>query len=77
MIYCDHDTSGTPETTCHRNSAATCLREAQLAARWQVSRRTLQRWRQHTSGPAWLQINGVVLYREADILAFEERNRAG
>lgn len=53
------------------------LREVQLAARWQVSRRTLQRWRQQASGPAWIQINGVILYRESDIRAFEDHRRVG
>lgn len=53
------------------------LREVQLAERWQVSRRTLQRWREHGTGPAWLQINGVILYRLDDIRAFEDARRQG
>lgn len=47
------------------------LRESQLANRWQVSRRTLQRWREGGTGPAWLKINGTILYLLDDIHALE------
>ena len=39
--------------------------------RWRVSPRTLERWRCAGTGPAWLQLNGRVLYRLEDVLAFE------
>jgi N-acyl-D-aspartate/D-glutamate deacylase len=57
-----------------RNSqqpAAILLREQELAARWQTSRRSLQRWRGDGSGPPFLRIGNAIRYRLTDILAFE------
>lgn len=51
------------------------LTERNLSDRWQVSCRTLQRWRAEGVGPAWLWIGGSVRYRFSDVLAFEDRNR--
>ena len=51
------------------------LREFELAERWRISTRTLQRWRRDGTGPAWLLIGGRVLYRLQDILAFEAAAR--
>ena len=53
------------------------LRERELAARWHKSLRTLQRWRNASYGPAYLQIGGSVHYRLADVLAFEAMQRRG
>jgi hypothetical protein len=50
---------------------ASHLMQAELAQRWRVSSRTLERWRRARTGPAWLQLNGRVLYRLEDVLAFE------
>jgi hypothetical protein len=47
------------------------LMQGELAQRWRVSGRTLERWRRAGTGPAWLQLNGRVLYRVEDVLAFE------
>jgi hypothetical protein len=47
------------------------LLQAELARRWRISPRTLERWRCHRVGPVWLQLNGRVLYRLEDVLAFE------
>ena len=49
------------------------LRERELAARWRVSTRTLQRWRSDGTGPSFLLIGGSVRYRMSDVLEFEER----
>tara|TARA_R110000822_G_scaffold284876_1_gene406287 strand:- start:360 stop:548 length:189 start_codon:yes stop_codon:yes gene_type:complete len=46
----------------------------QLAARWGVSRRTIERWRKTEFGPAWFKVGGSVRFNINDILAFE---RAG
>jgi hypothetical protein len=46
-------------------------RESELASRWRMSVRTLQRWRRAGSGPPWLKIGGRVVYDLADIRAFE------
>ena len=43
----------------------------QLARRWQVSPRTLERWRYEGKGPAWTQIGGRVLYSLALVKAYE------
>jgi hypothetical protein len=48
------------------------LTERELALRWRVSPRTLERWRISRTGPAWLRLNGRVRYRLADVLAFEQ-----
>lgn len=53
------------------------MRERELASRWCVSQRTLQRWRSENDGPAWMTIGGSVRYRMADILAFEVASRRG
>jgi hypothetical protein len=42
-----------------------------LAYRWGVSERTLERWRFERRGPRYLKLVGKVVYRLADIEAFE------
>ena len=42
-----------------------------LARRWSLSERTLERWRWLGQGPRFLKIGGRVLYRLEDIEAFE------
>lgn len=58
-----------------RTASADILRERDLARRWGLSCRTLQRWRQQGTGPAWLRIGGGPRYRVADILDYEDRMR--
>jgi predicted DNA-binding transcriptional regulator AlpA len=58
------------------------LNEHEVAERWGISPRTLQGFRyrdksvplQNRKGPPWVLIGGTVRYREADVLAFEQRN---
>ena len=47
------------------------LTEAELSKRWRVSRRSLQRWRAEGSGPAFLRLNGRIVYAMDDIVSFE------
>ena len=47
------------------------LSSRELAARWSISRRTLDRWRWAGEGPPFLKLGGRVVYRLADIEAFE------
>lgn len=47
------------------------LRQVDVAARWHVSPRTLERWRWCGSGPRFLKIGGRVVYRLEDIEAYE------
>jgi hypothetical protein len=51
------------------------LNEVQLAKRWSMSERTLQRWRWSKTGPAYLKLGGRVLYRLADIEIWEQARR--
>jgi predicted site-specific integrase-resolvase len=53
----------------------THLSEPELARRWNVSRRSLQRWRAEGTGPAYLRLNGRVVYALQDIAAFEAMAR--
>ena len=49
--------------------------EAELAERWGISTRTLQRWRRDGRGPDFLRIGRRVIYPLADIAAFEDAAR--
>lgn len=49
----------------------THLNQAELAARWKISHRTLERWRWLGKGPRFLKIGGRVAYRIEDVEAFE------
>lgn len=50
----------------------TCLNQIDLARRWRISPRTLERWRWLGEGPQYLKLGGRVLYRVADIEAYEQ-----
>jgi hypothetical protein len=53
------------------------LNQIDLARRWRMSERTLERWRWLREGPQYLKIGGRVVYRLDDIEAFEvARSRA-
>jgi predicted DNA-binding transcriptional regulator AlpA len=48
------------------------LNQAQLAARWGISARSLERWRARREGPPFIRLNKRrVLYREQDVEAYE------
>ncbi len=53
----------------------THLNQTELAARWKVSPRTLERWRWTGEGPAYIKIGGRVVYRLEDIEAYEVRRQ--
>jgi len=53
----------------------THLNQADLAARLNISPRTLERWRWTKKGPAFLKIGGRVVYRLEDVEAFEADQR--
>ena len=48
------------------------LTQRELAERWRISEATLERWRGEGIGPRYLKLQGRVLYRLADIEAYEE-----
>ena len=50
------------------------LTDQQLAARWQIHRQTLARWRKASTGPAYVRIEGNVLYPLAEVEQYEKAN---
>ncbi len=51
------------------------LTQLDLARRWRVSPRTLERWRSLCQGPAYLKLGAAVAYRLEDVEAFEVSQR--
>lgn len=51
------------------------LTERELALRWHRSQRTLQRWRNLGTGPAWMKIGYGVVYLLTDVIAHETQSR--
>jgi predicted DNA-binding transcriptional regulator AlpA len=47
------------------------LHQNEVAHRWGISPRTLERWRWLGQGPTFLKLGGSVVYRLEDIEAFE------
>jgi hypothetical protein len=48
------------------------INQKQLAERWNISAKTLERWRWAGEGPRFLKLGGRVVYRLADVEGFEE-----
>ena len=51
--------------------------QRELARRWRISPRTLERWRWLRQGPPYLKIGGQVVYQAADIETYEQSQRRG
>lgn len=51
------------------------MSESELAARWEVSPKTLQRWRTERRGPPYLKFSKSVRYRRQGIEAYEVSQR--
>ncbi len=51
--------------------SVTHLNQVELAARWKISPRTLERWRWTGDGPAFIKIGGRVVYRLEDVETYE------
>ncbi len=49
------------------------LNQIALADRWNISARTLERWRWIGEGPRYVKLGGRVRYRLEDIEAYEAR----
>lgn len=47
------------------------LNQIDLSDRWNISHRTLERWRWTGEGPHFIKLGGRVVYRLEDIEAFE------
>ena len=62
--------------TAHPGPPATRhLTQTDLASRWRISERTLERWRWRKLGPPYLKVGGRVVYRLSDVLAYEAGQR--
>lgn len=51
------------------------LNQIELSRRWNLSHRTLERWRWRNKGPSYLKIGGRVVYELAAIESFESSQR--
>jgi hypothetical protein len=60
----DNPTGGQPQAPRH-------LTQDDLASRWRISGRTLERWRWQRLGPSYIKIGGRVIYRFVDVLSYE------
>jgi transposase len=58
------------------DGSADILSEDQVAARYQVSPRTVRRWRYKRTGPAYFYAGRHVRYRLADLLTWEQQRAA-
>ena len=47
------------------------LNQIDLAARWNISHRTLERWRWTGEGPRFVKLGGRVVYRLEDVEGYE------
>ena len=59
------------DTSASGPPATRHLTQCDLACRWRVSERTLERWRWRRTGPPYLKVGGRVVYRLADVRAYE------
>lgn len=50
------------------------LNQTELSRRWNISARTLERWRWLREGPQFLKVGGRVVYRLDDVEQFEQAN---
>ena len=53
------------------------LSQEELARRWNLSGRTLERWRWLKTGPPYVKLGGRVAYRLADIESYETAQLRG
>ncbi len=53
------------------------LDQTNLARRWSISPRTLERWRWLGQGPAYLKVGGRVVYRLEDVETYEAAQLRG
>ena len=54
----------------------TYLQQHELADRWRLSPRTLERWRWRKTGPSYTKLGGKVVYSLQDVESYERRRRA-
>ena len=64
-------------TTYEQPHGSARLRQRELAQRWGLSPRSLEKWRTLGIGPAYIKVGGAVRYRIEDVLAYERSNLRG
>ncbi len=62
-----------PPVSRRTSKAVRHLSQHDVAERWRMSVRTLERWRSLRQGPPFLKLGGRVVYRIEDIEAFEAK----
>jgi Helix-turn-helix domain len=53
------------------------LTQADLAQRWRLSERTLEKWRSTKRGPPFVKVGSRVIYRIEDVEAYEAAQLRG
>ncbi len=66
----------TPGTDRTMAISPTYLNQNELAKRWRISPRTLERWRWLKTGPNYHKLGGKIGYALTDVEAYERRRRA-
>ncbi|EDP61039.1 hypothetical protein BAL199_29010 [alpha proteobacterium BAL199] len=51
---------------------AICINQMELAARWRISHRTLERWRWTGEGPKFVKLGGRVVHRLSEVEEYEQ-----
>ena len=51
--------------------------ETELARSWNISAKTLQRWRCEGAGPPYIKLSKAVRYPVGEVVAYEQANRQG
>ena len=69
--HCDWATDAHDSGRSTQAQISLHLNQKELARRWRMSPRTLERWRWLREGPSYLKIGGKVIYRLTEVEAFE------
>lgn len=69
------DQSDADAATTVAGEATRYLVQRELAARWRLSERTLERWRWRKIGPPYIKLGGRIVYHLDDIVAYEDSHR--
>ena len=75
IVFSAHALVVSQSTWLERKEAevkAAHLNQIELAARWRISPRTLERWRWIGGGPRFVKLGGRVVYRLFDIEEYEQ-----
>ena len=77
MLERTRNNSASTQIPCLPTSVVRHFTQRELADRWRISARTLERWRWVGQGPSYLKIGGSIAYRMEDVLAYEKAQRKG